>query len=278
MLGEDEKEYAANPSWRHNGIIRNEESVDYPWTCQFCSKHKQFSALQECVKHCGTDPHQNALWWMYTDKGRTAPDVPQWSTPCAEGAAPGQTPNGGEGRRFPGETSQRAPQSESTPPAAGPRDRPSAASARTWTYTVSLHNAFFNDVRIDGAFLAVTIPCDIEPPPGANYEIDGARIYGDILPAHGSTARGPPPSLHLSQMGAGDLDEHVCVSSAMTMAQPEPASATFDASAQASSRQSTNGRLLPGMAVVFTNRPQPWTAYPKPPPPWPPRGAPAGAS
>jgi len=269
LLEEEQEEYRTNPLWDENGIIINGGSREYPWTCDICSRHKQFGSLVECEPHFETEAHQNAIWWTYGAKGHEAPVVPRWSSRRAVRRA-----------RPPifGETPSRPALTGSPPPASVPRDRPSTASAGNWSYTVSLHNATLNDVRIDGAFLTVTIPCDMELPPGATFEMDGASIYGDILPARGSTARGPPPSLHLSQTGAGDLDERACVSSAMTMAQPEPASAASGSSAQASSRQPTNPCPLPGMRVVITNPHQPCTAHPKPPPPWPARGAHAGAS
>ena len=246
--------------------------MDYPWTCEVCSKHKQFGSLEECEPHFETEPHQNRIRWTYGANGDQAPVVPRWSSRRAVRRA--RTP-------IIGGTPSRPDLSGGPPPASVPRDRPLTASAGHGSYTVSLRNVIFNDVPIAGATLAVTLPGDLEPPPFTNYEIDGARIYGEILPAHSSTARGPSPSLPLSQMGAGDLAVDDSSSLRRSMAQPGPASATFDASAQASSRQSTNGRLLPGMTMLFTypkQSPQPWSAYPKPPPPWPPGGASAGAS
>ena len=265
----EQGEYRSNPLWGANGICHNVGSRDYPWKCDICFKLKQFSSLEDCEPHVETELHQNRIWEAYGAHGDQPPVVPQWSSRRA--ARRVSTPIIG-GTPSPPDPSGRPP------PASVPRDRPLTAPAGNGSYTVSLRNVTFNDVPIAGATLTVTLPCDIEPPPFANFEIDGARIYGEILPAHSSTARGPSPSLLLSQMGAGDLAVDDSSSLRRSMAQPEPASATFDTSAQASSRQPTNGGLLPGMRVVFTNPPQPWTAYPKPPPPWPARGAPAGAS
>ena len=260
MLAEDQKEYTANPSWRHNGIIRNGRAEDYPWTCKFCNRHKQFCALRECGPHCETEAHRNALWWEYDDKGYKAPDVPRWSTMRADGAARDQTRSRRGRSPISGGTSPRPAQSESPPPAADPRDRPSAASAGTWTYTVILNGATLNGVPIDGAVLKVTIPCAGEPPLGGTYVMDAATISGVIRQAHSSTAHGPSPFSPLSQMRAGDSVVDDSSSLRLPMAQTGPASAT-------------NRGILPGMTLLFIDPTQP-------PQLWPPRpieGAHAGA-
>jgi len=281
LLEEEQEEYRANLLWDDNGIIRNEGSTEYPWTCEVCSKHKQFGSLLECEPHCETEAHRNALWWTYEAKGHKAPVVPRWSTRRAEGTARDQPRSRRERPPISGGTPPRPALSGSPPSAADSRDRPSTASAGNWSYTVSLHNATLNGVRIDGAFLTVTIPCAMEPPPGATFEMDAAMIYGDIRQAHSSSARGPSPFVPLSQMGAGDLVVDGSSSLRRSMTQPEPASATSDTPVPVSSWQATNGRLLPGMTMLFTypkQPPRPWSAYPKPPPPCVPRSAPAGAS
>jgi len=275
LLEADEAEYKANLLWSRNGIIRNVGCEDHPWTCEFCSK--KFCCLQDCEGHCETEAHQNALWWPYGSKRLTYPDVPRWGTMCADGAAPDQTCSMEGGSPTSGGTSSRAAQSESPPPAAVLQDRPSAASAGTWRYIVNLDNVTFNGLPIRGAVLAVSIPCAGEPPLDATYVMADAMISGNIRPANSLTAHGPPPFFPLSQMRAGDLVFDDPSSLRRPMAQPGLASATFDASAQASSWQSTNGRHLPGMTAMFTNRPQPWMAHPKPPPPRPIEGAHAGA-
>ena len=242
--------------------------MDYPWTCGVCNKYKQFCTLQECEKHCETEAHQNALWWEYDFKGHEAPGVPRWSTMRAEGTARDRTRSRRGGPPISGGTSSRPAQSESPPPAADPQDRPSAASAGTWRYAVSLNDATLNGARIDGAVLTVTIPCAGEPPLGATYVMDAATISGDIRQAHSSTAHGPSPFSPLSQMGAGDpvVDGSSSLRRSMTL--PEPAAAT-------------NRGILPGMTLLVTYPKQPpqlWSPSPKQPPPRPIGGAHAGAS
>ena len=181
------------------------------------------------------------------------------------------------GRRIPEEHHREQPRLKDPPPAAVLQDRPSAASAGTWRYSVSLDNVTFNGLPIQDAVLVVSIPCAGEPPPDATYVMKDAVICGNIQPANGLTAHGPPPFFPLSQVRTGDLVFGDPSSLRRPMAQSGLASATFAASAQAPPWQSTNGRHLPGMTAMITNRPQPGMAHPEPPQPRPIEGAHAGA-
>ena len=260
MLEADQAEYEANPSWRRNGIFRNGRAEDYPWICTLCNKPKTFCALRDCGPHCDTQAHRNALWWEYDYKGCKAPDVPQWSTMPADGAVRDQTRSRRGRSPISGGTPPRPAQSESLPPAADLRDRPSAASARTRTYTVILNGATLNGVPIDGATLEVTIPCAGEPPLDGTYVMDAAAITGVIRPAHSSIAHGSSPFSPLPQMRAGGSVVDDSSSLRPPVAQTGPAAAT-------------NHGTLPGMPLLFV-------APTQPPPLWPPHpieGAHAGA-
>jgi len=275
----DQEEFENEPLWKANGICKHVGSTYYPWKCRFCYQLKQFGWLTDAEPHFRTERHTNRIWEVY---GNQPPVVPQWSSRHAVGRV--RTP-------IIGGTPSPPDPSGGPPSASVPQDLPSTTPAGDGSYTVILRNATFNDVLIASAVLTVTLPNGTEPPPFANPEIVGARIYGEFLLDRSSTARGPSPSLLPSRMGAGDPAERLRVPSAVedssslcrSVAQSEPASATFDTSAQASSWRPTNGFLLPGMHVVFAKAPPPWTAFAKPPPPMPaagvptpaPRGAPA---
>ena len=207
MLEEDQAEYAANTSWRRNGIFRNGRAEDYPWICTLCNKPKTFYGLRECTAHCETHAHQNAVWWEYNYKGCEAPDVPQWSTMPAGGPVRDQTRSRRGRSPNSGGTSPRAAQTDSPPQAADPRALPSAASAGARTYTVILNGATLNGVPIEGATLEVTIPCAGELPLDGTSVMDGATITGVIRPAHSSIAHGSlrPP---VAQTGPAAATNH----------------------------------------------------------------------
>jgi len=173
--------------WKDNGIVRCYKSVNFPWTCRYCSR-KQLDTLYTCETHCAAAKHQKAL----VNLG-LSPPLPLWSAVRVDGPAHHRTDLMEEGSSSSGGASSQAAWPGSDTSAADSRDRPSAAPADARMCTVTFADVLLNNVPIGPATLVMSASCPWAPPPGRSRVLDGVSITGEFRPADGSTVHGSSP-------------------------------------------------------------------------------------
>ena len=178
MLRVEMKEYNRSDytAWKDNGIVRSNKSVNYPWTCKYCSR-KQLDTLYTCQTHCGTAKHQRAL-----ENLGLYPPLPLWPPVRTDSMEEGSSSSGG--------TPSQAAWPGSATPAADSRDFPSAAQAEARMSTVTFADVLLNNVPIGPATLVLSASCPWAPPPGCSRVLDRVSIIGECRSADGSTVHG----------------------------------------------------------------------------------------
>ncbi len=203
LAGEMEEYNRRGTTWKDNGIVRSCKSVNFPWTCRYCSR-KQLDTLYTCQTHCATAKHQRAL-----ENLGLSPPLPLWPTVRVDGPAHHRTVSMEEGSSSSGGTSSQAAWPGSDTLAADSRDRPSAAPAEAQMCTVILADVLFNNEPIGGATLVLPASCPWAPPPGCSRVLDRVSITGEFRSADGSTVHGSSPftSLPPSRTEGSGVDD-----------------------------------------------------------------------